>query len=160
MTRINIQEQVNQWREHYVFKLGVGGEVEANGSAIVLGQVTADAAFMCEEITGYYTTLTAEDTDGGACLLSALITDTGRSIQLFSDFIPLNVFLSPGRQRSSGIAGDPSHALFFPISFEHTFRPNSEIRIEVRSTAAYKNDFYFLFHGRKLRKEPNQLIED
>ena len=66
--------------------------------------------------------------DDGVNHLSMRLNDTGRSLKLFEEFIPCSLFMSPGRTRTTGIAGDPSHQLFFPIEFDYTFIPNSTIQ--------------------------------
>lgn len=133
----------------YGFKFGGGKSIAANSSDKVTIHITSDSGFECESVTGFYTTLTAEDTDGGACQLSAQLFDDGRDLQMTNTHIPLSIFLSPGRQRSSGVAGDASNQLFFPIPFPYMFKPNSDIRIEIDNEAAYANYVYFLFHGIK-----------
>ena len=153
MNNVKLEQILEEYRKEYVFSILVGGSLAAapNGSDTFLGQISNDAAFQCESLTMIYTTLIAGPADGGACQILARIEDTGRSIYLQSALTPVNLFASPGRVRSSAIAGDPSHTLFYPFPFEHVFRPSSEISIECRNNADYANDIYFLFLGKKLR---------
>ena len=118
--------------------------------------ISADSAFHCQSITGQFTTLTGAAADGGANGLTMQWFDDGRDLRLFNDFIPCSLVFSPGRQRSSGVAGDPSNQLFFPIEFDYLFKPTSAFRIEVRSTLAFANDFQICLHGTKYLANPGE----
>ena len=113
--------------------------------------IRSDAHFQSEFITGDFTTLNAGPVDAGANLLSLRITDLSNDLKLMDDFIPLNLFLSPGRVLSPGVAGNPSQALFYPIPFQHLFPANGGIGVEAQNTGTFQNTFNLLFWGRKLR---------
>jgi hypothetical protein len=136
-------------RESYGYKLIGAGSVPANSSAVFSIAVGADGHFEAQEMTAQFTTLTGAAADGGANGLSLMIWDDGRDLRLFNDFIPLSLLASPGRQRASGVAGDPSNQLFFPLPFNYLFLAQSTIRLELRSVLAYANDFALCFHGLK-----------
>jgi len=94
-----------------------------------------------------YTTQNAGAVDGGACQISLKILDTGRNYLIFDDFIPMSMYSSPGRQRVSTVAGDPSQMLFGPIEFEHPFLAGSTINVSWSSSSDAENDFWIVFYG-------------
>ena len=124
----------------------------SNGSQQI--SISDDAHFLCHYLGGEFTTLTAEDTDGNANGISIKITDNGKSYPIFDNLIPCSIFLSPGRQRSSGIAGDSSNPLFTPIEFEHPFAAGTSIQIEWANNLAYANTLTLVFYGEWVAKEP------
>lgn len=102
--------------------------------------------FVSESITGIYTTLDAGGADGGVCLLDLKINLRGK-YELFYNDVPLSCFMSPGRQRTSGIAGDPSHQLFYPKKFENMFPALSQIKLDFSSSAATDNEVTICLWG-------------
>ena len=126
------------------------GIVPANSSTTVQVNITAEAAFHCQCFTGSFTTLGAGGADDGVNHLSCKLSDSGRSITLFSDFIPLSLFLSPGRRRTSAVAGDAGNQLFFPVEFDYTFAPVSTIVLDLKNDSATDNTFEWAFLGEKL----------
>lgn len=125
--------------------------IPANGTNTLTIPVTGDADFLCKYITGAYTTLTGAAADGGANGINFSILDEGRNIKLFNTEIPASLVFSPGRSRASGVAGDPSHSLFFPVEFTYPFLHSSSIIISLTSVLAYANQFSIAFWGTKYR---------
>lgn len=130
--------------------------VGAGGAAQLSISVSSDAHFRCRYITASYTTLDVGGADGGANGITMQLVDQGRSLTLFDDQISAELFSSPGRQRSSGVAGDPSNQLFYPIDFDYMFLANSTIFCDLRNTLATANTFNICFHGSKYRVDFNQ----
>lgn len=127
----------------------------ANGGSDTLTiPITSDAHFLCQEITGFYTTMN-EDADDGVNHISFNITDEGRSIKLFNTLTPANLVFSPGRQRTAGEAGDPSNALFYPKKFIYPFQASSQIVIDLKNNASNVNTFSICFWGTKFRTNVN-----
>ena len=157
MEIVNVHNKRLQAQHSYDFKYGVGGFVPASGGDFFNITISADADFECHSITGFYTTQTAGPVDGGANTLSMQIQESGRDLKLFNDLIPLSVFFSPGRQRASLVAGDPSNQLFFPIEFNYLFKSKADIQIEVRNTADLQNYFFICFHGTKYLINPAEF---
>lgn len=156
MTKQELQAALEKASQEYDFKYTTGGNVPANSSAIFEIAISADAAFHAQSVTGEFTTLNAGGADGGANGLTMQWFDDGRDLRLFNDFIPCSLVFSPGRQRSSGIAGDPSQQLFFPIEFDYLFKPTSTFRCEVRNSLATDNNFQMCFHGTKYLENPGE----
>jgi len=150
----NIEELLERNHKQYDFKYFGSGTVPgtgAGGSITIPVAISADAHFRCMSFTGSFTTLGAGGADDGVNHLSCRLEDTGRSLRLFDDFIPLSLFMSPGRSRAAGIAGDASNQLFFPIDFDYTFLANSTIELNLQNDSVTANTFQWCFHGTKYR---------
>lgn len=119
-----------------------------------LGRVTVSnlGHFHALYVTGSMTT--QYDTGGGAVdtginYLRAKLIDGSNGRPLFNDYIPLNLFLSPGRRRSltGAGAGGESGSLFYPLPFEYLFTANSEIQIDVKNDSNVANAYSLAFFG-------------
>ena len=115
---LSAQQLIDRNHKSYAFKYTGSVSIAASGTGVVNISVSSDAHFRCEYITASFTTLTGAAADGGANGISMRMIDQGRSLTLFDDFISAELFSSPGRQRVSGVAGDPSNQLFYPIDFD------------------------------------------
>lgn len=127
--------------------------IAANTSGSDAVKVSDDGHFKSYYLGGQYTTLTAESTDGGACTTSIRIVDNGRRWNIMDNLTPMSLFCSPGRQRSSGIAGDPSNPLFYPVEFPYFFMAGTSFQVEYTNTAAYANTIWIILYGDKVFKE-------
>jgi len=123
----------------------------ANNSDVI--QISDDGHFKSYYLGGQYTSLSAEDTDSGQCPISIKISDNGRRWDIMDNLAPMSLFCSPGRQRSSGVAGDPSNPLFVPVEFPYIFLAGTTIRIEYANNAQYANTFWLIFYGDKVFKD-------
>jgi len=150
---MSIDEILDESLTVYDFCYHGSKAVPANGSTTMQIPVTSDAHFLCLEITGSFTTLIDNEgtEDSGVNSISFNITDEGRNIKLFNTLVPANLVFSPGRQRTSGIAGDPSNALFYPKAFVYPFLASSQIVIDLSNNANYENNFSIAFWGTKYR---------
>ena len=155
---LSVQEIRDSVKDLNKFIYNMEGEVPANDGDTFDTGISTDSIFCCEQITGSFTTLTAVDTDGGVSTMSGKLSDNGRPLPLFSDFIDFALWLSPGRSRSSGVAGDPSNALFYPIDFGYAFMEKSTIQLQVKNSAPYKNSFKIAFIGYNKKLKPQDLI--
>lgn len=124
----------------------------SNGSEPVT--ISDDAHFKCLYLGGEFTTLSAVDTDSNANGISIKLTDNGKNYPMFDDLIPVSIFLSPGRRRASGVAGDPANPLFAPIEFYHPFAAGTSIQVEWANNLAYENTLTLIFYGEWISKEP------
>lgn len=148
---MTIDEMLDESITVYDFTYYGEKSVPANGTNTLTIPITSDAHFLCRQVTGSYTTLTGAAVDGGANGINFRITDEGRNIKLFNTQIPASLILSPGRARSSGVAGDPSHNLFYPLELRYPFLASSSIIIDLSSTLAFANTFKIAFFGTKFR---------
>lgn len=144
------------------------GEILANSSDTVKVEIGTAGTIVTLRMAGYYTTMdyiAAAVVDDGICHLRGQLFDTDRNLALFNDFIPLNLFLSPGRVKSKQalVAGvqtacsnylqpagaiptaAPAGNLYEPNEFTHPFTVNSYIRIDMKNDAACSNKFAIYF---------------
>lgn len=119
--------------------------------------VSASHDFQCLYMTIAFTTLSGGN-DIGTCPISMRLTDEGSQTIIINEFVNLATIATPGRVRSSGVAGDPGNQLFYPMPFEHTFQAKANIKIEFISNAtADTNQVFVNLIGRKWYKNPIQL---
>jgi len=130
------------WPVKYPITIEVAPGQDAQDSA----EIPANAHFLCQRITGTYTTLDG-GIDVGVNQISCRVFDTGKSLPQFENFIDVNLFLTPGRIRSAGIAGDPGSELFYPDEFCHVFSAKSNIQVTARTESADTNTLKLTFHG-------------
>ena len=156
------------------------GQIPAGQSSTVKVEVGTAGAVVTMRMAGYFTTLDDIGTPGGAphvphiiddgiCHLRGQLIDTDKNLALFNDFVPLNLFLSPGRMRVKNITmagvvlpvenyikpaiavgfladtAAPSSFLYEPQEFTHPFTVNSYVRIDVKNDAAADNIFAMYF---------------
>jgi hypothetical protein len=126
--------------------------IPANTQNSQVVQISDDGHFHCKYLGGQFTTLTGAAADGGACTTSIKISDNGRRWDIMDNLIPMSLFCNPGRQRVSGVAGDPSNPMFYPVDFDYTFLAGTTIRIEFANSAAFANTIWLAFYGEKLFK--------
>jgi len=147
------------------------GEIAAGQSATTKVEVGTAGTIVTMRMSGNFSTLDYDGTnvyDDGICHLRGQLIDTDKNLALFNDFIPLSLFLSPGRTRSKGglVAGvftpctnyantgaaptnypaaAPSASLYDAQEFTHPFTVNSYIRLDVKNDAACSNQFNIYF---------------
>ncbi|MDD5688614.1 MAG: hypothetical protein PHE88_12370 [Elusimicrobia bacterium] len=126
-----------------------------SGGTDVIINVSQVGHFFCEFITGTFETID---------LVAAVITDTGvnhlfgqlrdGTRPLFSDRIPFDLFLTPGRRKSNltvAPALDPvGNTLFYPMPLQHIFAVNANITMNVASTSNTPVTFEIAFHGKRI----------
>jgi hypothetical protein len=155
-------------RVQYETRLIIKGWIPANQSQILKVNIGNLGHFLCKWMTGDYTTLsvkTAPNTlqDNGVCSLRAKLIDGTGQRELFEDYIPLDLWLSPGRVRANPALvpppytlaaadlGAPSNTLFFPIEFTQLFQANSEIDLDVKNDSDAPNYLTICFHGVRIK---------
>lgn len=129
------------------------GAVPANSGGVdFTTQVSNEGHFLCQFITGTFSAVAspvAAIVDTGVTYLSGQLKDGSRN--LFSDRIPLDLVLSPGRRRSvasTTVLTDPvGNSLFYPLELEYLFKVNTMITFNVANTSDEINNFEIAFHG-------------
>jgi len=145
------------------------GTIAEGQSNTVKVEIGTAGAIVTMRMAGYFTTMDfvgGKVIDDGVCHLRGQLIDTDKNLALFNDFIPLSLFLSPGRVRaksaqvagvdtacdnylkaSAGLADTaaPSANLYEPQEFTHPFTVNSYIRLDVKNDAACSNTFAIYF---------------
>lgn len=153
-----------QMRQHFsaIIIQGTVPAVAAGGALTAKFNLASYGDFLCSDITGMYSSLV--DSGAGAAVddgtnhLSARLSDGQGGIQLFDDYIPLNLFLTPGRQRTMGVLLDAaggvppaSLPLFFPKQLVHLFPANNDIVLDVRNDSDWPNKFKIAFWGTRIK---------
>jgi hypothetical protein len=139
-------------------KVVLTGEVAANSTEVEQVNITNLGDFLCLYITGSYTTLYESNgniIDTDICYLSGQLIDGTGNRKLFEDFIPFNLFLSPGRVRSQYATNEnanPSNSLYLEMPFQHLFDKNSTIILNVKNSSNTTNYFSICFHGIRILK--------
>ena len=147
--------QDSQWQETLLLR----GIIPANTSNVLTKiNISALGHFKLERITGRYDTLNAAAgiVDDGVSYLTGKLVDGATQKQLFSDLIPLEIFLSPGRTRSPLATNNlttaaPSQALFYPFDFSYLFSKNSDIQLYVSNTSSQDLSIAISFIGWRIR---------
>ncbi len=163
MGKRNLYSQVVQPAEAFEIQnaqdrdiLYMQGTIPAgSGGTDITINVSQLGHFLCQYITGTFETIT---------LVAAVITDTGVNYlfgqlrdgtrPLFSDRIPFDLFLTPGRRKSPltvAPALDPvGNTLFYPMELEHIFAVNTNITMNVANTSLTPVSFEIAFHGKRI----------
>lgn len=130
----------------------------AGGMLTATTKITSYGDFLCYRMTGKYSTLVAGPADDGTCHLKMTIRDGTGGVDIFEDFIPLDLFCSPGRVRTMGVLADaaggvpnPTQQLFYPMPLEYIFRANNDLTLQVKNDATYANNFSIAFWGVRLK---------
>lgn len=140
--------------KQYSEKLLLSDTVPANSSKLGSVNVSSLGNFYCLYITGDFTTVYDVEstvTDLGVMYLTGKLIDGSNQRQLFNDYIPLDLFLTPGRVKSANSAGVATDAaansLFYPQIFQYMFAVNSQILFDVKNSSNYANEYNLCFHG-------------
>lgn len=131
-------------------------QVTVPAGSTALGQVSVSnlGHFMCSFVTGTFTTVASPGAgivDTGVSYLSGQLIDGAGQRKLFNDRIPLDLWLSPGRRKSTTsttVLTDPiSNSLFYPIELNYLFTANSMIQLDVSNSSDEANTLEICFHG-------------
>ncbi len=138
----------------YQEKLMLQDTVPAASQRMGTVNISSLGHFYCLYITCTYTTLVIDQAaivDNGIMYLRGKLIDGSNQRPLFNDYIPLDLYSTPGRVRSlvsTSIATDPiSNNLFYPQPFQYMFTVNSEIMFDVKNDSDTTNKYTMVFHG-------------
>lgn len=139
--------------------IGTITPLSTSGSVFLERVVQNDADFLCLSMSCTYQTKFTGPVDDGVNRLTAKFKDGGSQITLVDDFVDLATIASPGRQRSVGLAGDPSQGLNIPgWPWLHLYPANGAIQIELRNSSTQSLDVSFTFDGFKVPREMRQRL--
>lgn len=150
----------------YTERIPLSGTIPAGLTLPFKANISNLGHFFCLYMTGHYETLAMQEGNGqvvyddGICHLRAQFEDGGTGQRLlFSDFAPLDLFLSPGRIRSVNaqnnlldvpniaLKADNAPQLFYHAEFNYLFTANSDIIIRIKNDSNTAIAFDFLFYG-------------
>jgi len=144
----------------YSDKILLSDEVPAGEAKTGKVNISNLGHFGVEFITVRYETLydnngTIEDT--GVNYLRGRLVDASNSTTLFSDFIPLDMFSTPGRvksQKSADVVNDaPGNTLFYPMEQEYLFTRNGDIVFECKNDSNTPLAYEICFHGKRMLED-------
>jgi hypothetical protein len=175
---INTAELFSRQNRAYEDKLLLSDIVPANSTKLGKVSVSTLGHFKCYQIGGHFETqrlITKSDlstviVDDGINHLRGQLEDSTGNRKLMNDFIPLNLWLSPGRViainsvpdnaynvtlDSDGVtikAGPcaPSNSLFYIIPFNYMFSSNSDILFNVINNSNTPLSYELLFFGKRI----------
>jgi len=163
---ISSEKYSNIKRAQYPEKLVITDTVPAGQQVRAIANISHIGNFLCLWISGIYSTLElaaggGSSVDNGICNLRGLLIDGTGTRKLFNDFIPFDLWLSPGRIKTTVatnrisdvgavLRADPSQQLFYPLEFQHMFDRNSTIIADVKNDSDADNTFTLCFHGIRL----------
>jgi len=168
--KLAAQSRFQLQSEQYSEKIPLSDTIPAGTTKLCKTNVSNLGHFLCLRITGHFETLAKYNVSSGALDASGSIIDDGIShlratLQdgagqriMFSDYVPLDLFLSPGRTRSydaannlmvktNMVAAAAAPALFYPDEFEYLFTANSDILMSIKNDSNVDLDVDILFHG-------------
>lgn len=145
--KMNIQEILNVQKYQYQQAIYLEQEIPADEELDASVAITALGHFMLLSMTGSFTTKEGQSEDNGITECSMQLIDGSNHRELFDDFIPCNLFLSPGRIQALAGVGTASNQLFLEYPFVYTFVLNGAILVKLRNTAAFANTVRIMFKG-------------
>lgn len=117
------------------FQYELQATVPALGTAFPSKTIQNGFHFFAELLTIVYPTIQT-GVDDGVTRLSGVFKSGTNQIGLSSGPIDLATIAAPGRQRTVGIAGDPSNALNIPgFPFPYLFESNGAIAVDLANAA-------------------------
>lgn len=154
-------------KQQYTERIPLSGTVPAGATLPFKANISNLGHFLCLSMTGRYETLASVTVgaatkiiDDGLCHLRMLIEDGGTGQRmLFTDFAPMDLFLSPSRCRSANATNnledvatfanraDPTPQLFFPTEMNYLFSANSDIICRIKNDSNTPISFDVLFYG-------------
>lgn len=104
--------------------------------------------FWSEVLTVSFTTVNSAGVDDGVNQLTCQFKDGANQIGLSNTFVDLSTISAPGRQRATGLAGDPSNQLATTgIPFPHLWLGTGSIIADLRNASNTANQFRATFGG-------------
>lgn len=104
--------------------------------------------FWSEILTISFTTLNSAGADDGVNQLTCQFKDGANQLGLTNTFVDLATLSAPGRQRATGIAGDPSNQLGTTgIPFPHLWLAQGSLIADLRNASNTANLFRCTWNG-------------
>jgi len=159
-SRIDMKKVLENQAYQYQTTLYLEREVPANSSIDAALEITSLGHFMLLFMTGDFTTKIddEQDPDDGICRQYLQLIDGSNSRPLFTEPIPANIILSPGRSRAIAGAGDASEPLrtFYP--FIYTFPLNGQLIMRIQNSADFLNRVRIAFTGIRIFGDNRQGV--
>jgi hypothetical protein len=183
--KLDVEKILRLRASQYVQPLYVQDIVSAGGTQETPIPLSTIGAFLVISFTGFYTSLRIKSVQGttlqdlGVCPLRMKIQAGASTLQMFGDYVPMNLLLSPGRVRvdpadpllitdgytlADGDQGPVPNQLFYPYAYQFPFQANDTITVSVKhdfdaSAMGWKNRYGICFLGVRVRDIPAALRE-
>ncbi len=177
-SRLSAAKMFALQKSQYSEKLLMTDAVPAGGTVLARTAVSNLGHFLCLYMTGHFSTLrldapAGQIIDDAVSHLRGQLIDGAGQRKLFDNRIPLDMFLSPGRERDNtavnAVTPDivapladtapPPFPLFYPQEFEYLYSMNSDILMDIANDSDTPIDFEICFHGiRILSSETTQGV--
>jgi hypothetical protein len=157
--------QVARLLEARKFLISLSGLIPAAnssqaGSLSVEERIQTSFNFWSELVGISYTTLNSDGTDTGVNHLTCQFADGANQLALSNTFVDLTTIALPGRQRSVGVAGDPSLGLAAPgLPWPHLWLGSGSIIASVKNDSNTANNFWATFSGYMIPDAKMQLFD-
>jgi|WetSurMetagenome_2_1015567.scaffolds.fasta_scaffold06083_13 hypothetical protein len=168
----------------YADKILIEDTVPANSEKLGKASISSLGHFLSLFITGHFSCSTEVTDlisnksiiDDGVCHLRGQLVDGTGNRKLFSDYIPLDMFLSPGRVKSItnvnnyktvldgsnstviATVADKSDNLFLPMEFKYIFAINTDILFYVKNDSNTPVSYAITFHGFRLMDKKTTVV--
>lgn len=182
--KLDVPRILHLRKSQYVQNLPIEGVVGAGATLPVALPLSKIGAFLVLSFTGSYTCLRQKVAgvsleDIGVCPLRMKIQAGASSKEMFGDYVPMNLLLTPGRVRvdpadaaliTGGMAfaaadyGPVPNQLFYPYSYQFPFEANDTVTVSVKNdfdaaAMGWQNRFVISFLGIRARDLPAALRE-
>lgn len=146
---LNAMRMLNASKFVYTLAGAVPAFNSANAGRTQLQEnIQAGFHFWCELLTISFTTVNSAGVDDGVCTLSAQFRDGANQVGLSNTFVDLSLLSAPGRQRTVGLAGDPSNQLDTPgIPWPYLYLETGGIIADISNISNTANDVKMAFNG-------------
>jgi len=156
----------------YSDRIPMADTVSAGQSSLAKANVSNLGHFLCTHVTGHFQTARTlagvGRVDEGVNHLRGQLIDGAGQRKIFSDYVPFDLWLSPGRTRHNGTAAAPClnvladvlaggvvvaaqavqpYPLFYPVELEYLFTANSDIQLDVKNDSDEALSYEIVFHG-------------
>jgi hypothetical protein len=184
--KLNIDQILQLRTSQYVQSLYVENTVPAGKEVVTPLPLSTIGSFLVLYFTGFFTSLMIKLAgtpntlqDLGICPLRMKIQAGASTLQMFGDYVPMNLLLSPGRQRvnpgdamitggdtlAANDQGPIPNQLFYPMSYQFPFAANDTITIAVKNdydaaSGGYTNRWGINFIGIRARDLPKALKDN
>lgn len=164
--RLSAQSKFALQQKQYSEKIVLSDSVPAGTTKLCRTNVSNLGHFLCLRITGSFETLTVvtysqtdKIIDDGVSHLRCQLQDGAGQRIMFNDYVPMELFLSPGRRLSANAENNLNavtnyaarsqapNQLNYPDEFEYLFSANSDILLSVKNDSNTTIAFDILFHG-------------
>ena len=159
---IDPQKVFDMQRRQYRETILLADTVPALQSKVGQVSISNLGHFFSMNMTGSFETTVLSGgviVDSGVNYLSGQLIDSAGNKKLFSDRIPLNILLSPGRRKSANsttvLTTDPvGNSLFYPMELEYLWAANSTILLDVYNASTTPVSYEIAFHGIRIVSAP------